>query len=206
MKQRQVHVRQAGSARHRRSLTGVLAMFGILVGTVVAIVGGTSVAPAGATNTVSLFATSPGCGTGWNNYNIPMGAVSARVILTGGGGGGKLPAQPAAGSAFLAGCAALHVVHRVKVRVRGVGRAAGLHHCKLPGVPNFLERAKRRVQAEKAVELDRAAVGAGLANRHAAALGVVVFVAVRHHHIQAIGTAALEDADQHVARLLARRC
>lgn len=88
MKQRQVHVRQAGSARHRRSLTGVLAMFGILVGTVVAIVGGTSVAPAGATNTVSLFATSPGCGTGWNNYNIPMGAVSARVILTGGGGGG----------------------------------------------------------------------------------------------------------------------
>ena len=46
MKQRQVHVRQAGSARHRRSLTGVLAMFGILVGTVVAIVGGSSLARA----------------------------------------------------------------------------------------------------------------------------------------------------------------
>ena len=60
---------------------------------------------------------------------------------------------------FTPGVRGLHVVLRVEVRARAVGRAGGVDDGELLRVPQRLERREPRVQAEEAVEIDRA-VGA----------------------------------------------
>ena len=75
------------------------------------------------------------------------GAASAAMA-------GEPARQPAVGRALHAGRAGLHVVLRVEVRARRVGRAAGVHDGQPARVPQRLERRQRRVQAEEAVEIE----------------------------------------------------
>ena len=85
------------------------------------------------------------------------------------GHGGQPPRQPAVRRALHAGRARLHVVLRVEVRARGVGRAAGVHRGEPPLVPERLERRQRRMQAEEAVEIDGAVAARRARDRDAAA-------------------------------------
>ena len=65
---------------------------------------------------------------------------------------------------FTPGVADLHVVLRVEVRARAVGRAARVHDGQRAVVPERLQRRHARMQAEEAVEIDAApslAAGSG---------------------------------------------
>src|SRR6266851_812790 len=67
-----------------------------------------------------------------------------------------------------------------------------------PGVPDRPERRERRVQAEEAVQVEgRIGHARGRAgDRDVAARGIVVGVAVRDDHAEAVHRAPLEDGDQ----------
>ena len=64
------------------------------------------------------------------------------------------PIQPAVGSAFEAGRAGLHVILRVEMRARGIGRAYRVHDRQMPRVEHRLERRERRMQSEESVQID----------------------------------------------------
>ncbi len=64
------------------------------------------------------------------------------------------PIQPAVGGAFKAGRAGLHVILRVEMRARGIGRAHGVDNRQMPRVEHRLERRERRMQSEESVEID----------------------------------------------------
>ncbi len=95
----------------------------------------------------------------------------------------------------------LHVVLRVEMRAGVVRRSARVDDGERPVVPERLERRHRRVQAEEAVEVDRRAhrVAAGTWNRNRRTQAVVVGVAVRDDHVEAVHGAALEDGDEQLA-------
>ena len=125
---------------------------------------------------------------------MPPSGGSARFIQPLGGG-------------FQPRRARFHVVLRVEVRARGVGRAGGIHDGQVPPVEQRLERRERRVQAEEAIQIDGgvfALVAAADGPRHGdgGPQIVVGLLAVRHHDVQAVGRAALENGHQD---LLARR-
>ena len=114
--------------------------------------------------------------------------------------------EPAVVRALHARRRRLHVVLRVEVRARRVGRAAGVDDRELPRVEERLERRQPRMQAEEAVEIDRRARSRpGRADRDARARLVVVALAERHDHVQSVDGAALEDRDQHPPARLRRR-
>ena len=68
----------------------------------------------------------------------------------------QIAVQPAVARALHARRAALHVVLRVEVRPRVVVRAARVDDRQLAALEERLERRHARVQAEEAVEVDRA--------------------------------------------------
>ena len=123
------------------------------------------------------------------------------------GRGGQRAVHPAAGGGLQARRAGLHVVLRVEMRARGVGRAHRFDNRQVPLVEERLQRRKRRMQAEEAIEID-GRILALVARRWPARDGdgraqiVVGLLAVRHHDVQAVGGAALENGHQD---LLARR-
>ena len=85
------------------------------------------------------------CGASATARNGVAACVLARV---------QVAIQPAVRRALHAGRGGLHVVLRVEVRARAVGRAAGVDDRELPRVPERLERREPRMQPEEAVEID----------------------------------------------------
>ena len=88
-----------------------------------------------------------------------------------------------------------------------IGRAGGLDDGQALRVVKRLERRERRVQSEKAVEVNRRARsgagfgpgGAGPGNGDGRAQAVIVGLAVRNDHVEAVNRAALKDGDQQLA-------
>ena len=107
--------------------------------------------------------------------------------------------QPAIGSRLHAGRAALHVILRVKVRARGVRRARRVNNRQVSLVIQRLERRHLRMQPKEPVQVDDLI----LLDRNRRPHGVVVRLGVRHHHVQAVAGAALED--HHQLLLVGRR-
>jgi len=71
-----------------------------------------------------------------------------------------------------------------------------MHDCELAAIPQRLERRHPRMQAKVPIEIDRAVRRAGLRDCDRRACAVIVSVAERHDHIEAVHGAALEDHDQ----------
>ena len=105
--------------------------------------------------------------------------------------------QPAVAGALHAGRCRLHVVLRVEVRARAVGRSARVDDRELPRLPERFQRLQPRVETEEAVEIERRAVArAGTSDRDARASSVVLALAERHDDAEAVDGAALKDRDQ----------
>src|SRR5205085_11518703 len=74
--------------------------------------------------------------------------------------------QPAIFGAFIAGRSRFHVVLSIEVGACGIGRAGSVNNRQVLLVPQWLERAYRRMQAKETIEIDGAqAAVAGTRNR-----------------------------------------
>src|SRR5262245_7594307 len=73
----------------------------------------------------------------------------------------------------------------------------------MAALPERLQRLQRRMQAEAAVEIDRAVLLARWLNGDRRTQLVVPLLEMRHDDVQAIGGAALKDGDQDLALGLA---
>ena len=111
-----------------------------------------------------LIATAPASPRSTRGSREPM-ATARNGDAPGRGVAWSPRASQPSGGALHAGRSRFHVVLRVEVRARGVGRAAGVDHGEPARVPQRLERRQRRVQAEEAVEVER---GLGARPRRAA--------------------------------------
>ena len=86
---------------------------------------------------------------------------------------------------------ALHQRHRLKVAAGLIRRAAGMYNSQMPLLPGLDKRRHGRVQAEKAVQVDRPPLAAspvvirpGYTQRRT---GLIIgTLAVRHNHIHSI--------------------
>jgi len=115
--------------------------------------------------------------------------------------GNEHPVHPPAGRALVVGNAGLHEILHVKMRARGIGRAAGVDHRQMLGAVERGEGVHRRVQAEESVEVDRGCVVARRRrprNRDVVAMLVIERIAMRDDHRQPVRGAALKDAHQHL--------
>ena len=134
-------------------------------------------------------------------------SATARTGESFAGGLGQRAVHPAAVGGLQPGRAGFHVVLRVEMRARGVGRAGRVDDRQVPLVEQRLERRERR-DAGRRSHPDRwphprACRGrGGPRNGDGGAQIVVRLLAVRHHDVQSVGGAALENGDQN---LLARR-
>ena len=109
----------------------------------------------------------------------------------------QIPVQPAVGRALHAGRRRLHVVLRVEMRPRAVGRSARVHDGEIARAKQRRERRQPRVEAEEAVEVDGRVAAAGRPrNRDRRPRLVVIGLAVRHDDAQAVDGSALEDGDE----------
>src|SRR5581483_3279198 len=95
---------------------------------------------------------------------------------------------------------ALHEVLRIEVRARGIGRAGGMDDRERLLLEIGRERLKRRMESEEAIEIDDAIAR----NRDRRPRRVVRLLAVRHHDVQSVDGAALEDRDENLASLRRR--
>src|SRR5262249_10027145 len=96
-----------------------------------------------------------------------------------------------------AGRGGFHEVLRVEVRPRAVGRSARMDDGELTRCPERLEGAEARVQAEEAVELERAVLAiVRPRDRDARPRRVIRRIAVRDDEVEAVDGAALENRDQ----------
>ncbi len=100
--------------------------------------------------------------------------------------------EPAVGGALHARRTALHVVLRVEVATRRVGRADGVNRGEALVVPQALERREARVQTEVPVQVHDVLRG----NGDARPLPVVQRLTVGHDHVEPVHGAALEEANQ----------
>jgi len=91
-----------------------------------------------------------------------------------------------------AGRAGFHVVLRIEVRPRGVGRSGGVHDRKMLLLPERFKGRHRRMQSEKAVEIEHGFLRDVDGRTH----GVVARFAVRHNNVESVGGSALKDHDQ----------
>ena len=97
-----------------------------------------------------------------------------------------------------------HVILRVKMRPRWIGRAHRIDNRQMLRVEHRLQRGERRVQSEEAVQIHRRGGRAiGLRNRERRAKLVVARFAERNNHVQTIHCAALENRHQNLLPALA---
>src|SRR5262249_61317493 len=109
----------------------------------------------------------------------------------------QIPIEPAVLGALDAGRRAFHVVLRVEVQPRAVGRAARVHDRQLAAIPQRLERLEPRVEAEEPVEIDRRALaGVRARDGDARPRAVVLALTERDDDVEAVHGAALEDRDE----------
>ena len=122
--------------------------------------------------------------------------LTARKGDGGSGRGWERPIQPSVG-AFKAGRAGLHVILRIEMRARGIGRAHGVDNRQMPRVEHRLERRERRVQSEESVQIDgRIGRAVRFGNGDGGPQFVIALLSEGNHHVQAVHGAALEDGDQ----------
>src|SRR6202522_2340639 len=96
-----------------------------------------------------------------------------------------------------AGRTGLHVILRVEVRTRGIGRAYGVDNRQVLRVEHGLERRQGGVQSENPVQIDGRVRGAVRLGDSAGGRQLVVTrFSEGDHHVQAIHRATLEDGDQ----------
>ncbi len=105
--------------------------------------------------------------------------------------------EPSVGRALHARRARFHVVLRIEVRARGVGRAGGVHDGKVPLVPQRLEAGKRGMQAKESIQVNDAVPRNSDAGPHL----VIGGFSVRDDDVQSVSGAALKD---HYKPLVAR--
>ena len=108
----------------------------------------------------------------------------------------QIAVQPAIARALQPRRAALHVVLRVEVRPRFVVRPARVNDRQLVALEIRVKRGHARMQAEEAVEIDRAVTLVRLRNRDRRPRAVVRLFAERDDHVEPVDGAALEDRDQ----------
>ena len=112
--------------------------------------------------------------------------------------------QPAVIGGFEARRAGFHVVLRIEVRARGIGRAGSFDNCQLLRIPERLQSPQPRMQPEVAVEIDGRSVAF---HRDAEWPSSAAARSTRRRraaqHIQAIDRPALENRDQDL--LVSRR-
>ena len=107
--------------------------------------------------------------------------------------------EPTVIGSLTAGRPGFHVVLRIEMRTRGIGRTRRVHDGEMLRGVERLERSQRRVQAEEAIEIDRGVlrIGAGRArNGDRRPHAVIARLGVRHDNVQAVGSAALENHHQ----------
>src|ERR1700722_13355344 len=93
----------------------------------------------------------------------------------------------------------LHVILRVEMRARGIGRAYGVHNGQMARVEHGLERSERGVQAEESVQIDgrvRSAIRLGYSDGRPQF--VIARFSKRDHHVQAVHCATLKNCDQNL--------
>ena len=100
--------------------------------------------------------------------------------------------EPAVLGAFDAGSAGLHVVLRVEVGARHVGRSGGVDDGEMALIVERLEGRERGMEAEESVEVEHLVLRNGDAGAH----GVVVLFAIGDDDVETVGGAALKDDDQ----------
>ena len=109
----------------------------------------------------------------------------------------KIAVEPAVPGALDAGRGRLHVILGVEVGAGRVGRTTRMNDRQVAAIPKWLERAETRVEAEEAVEIERASLsGVGAGNRDARAGAIVLGLAARDDHTKAIYRATLKDSDE----------
>ena len=92
----------------------------------------------------------------------------------------------------------LHVVLRVEMRARGIGRTRGIDNRHELPIEQRLERSKGRMQPEEPVQIDRCVRDArsGPGDRDRRPQIVVRFLPMRHDDIQSVRRPALKNRDQ----------
>src|SRR5688500_7087602 len=96
----------------------------------------------------------------------------------------------------------LHEVLRIEMRACRVRRANGVNYRQLLAAVQLVERTQCRMEAKESIEIEcPVALARRCCNRSGPAPLVVRLLTERHHHVEAVDCAALEDADE---RLLAR--
>src|SRR5580700_4213442 len=100
--------------------------------------------------------------------------------------------EPAVGGGFQAGCARFHEILRVEMRARRVGRTGGVHDRQMMLIPEWLQRGHRGMQAEETVEVEDILARDVDGGAHI----VIRPLAMRHHDVQPVGSAALKDDNQ----------
>src|SRR5438552_17234726 len=100
--------------------------------------------------------------------------------------------RPAVRGALHPGCARFHVILRVEVTARRIGRADRVNRGEAFVVPQRFERRQTRMQPEMTVEIHDIRRG----NGDARALLVILRLAVRTEHLQAVDRTALKEADE----------
>ena len=114
-------------------------------------------------------------------------------------GDAEVAIQPAVDDRLVARRRAVHEVLRIEVRTRRIGAAGGVEEAEIAALVEAQEIAEGGIQAEEAVERQLGA------RRHldGRTARVVEGIARRHHGVESVGRAALED--RHQDRIGARR-
>src|SRR5712692_8008875 len=104
--------------------------------------------------------------------------------------------HPSVGRRLHAGCAALHVVLGIEMRARWIRRTARVNERQCAVMPPRHHRIEGRMEPEMTVEVEHGAIAAATRNRNRRTRVIVVRIAVRNDHVQAVDGATQEDYDE----------
>src|ERR1700688_1772161 len=100
--------------------------------------------------------------------------------------------EPSVVCRLYAGSARLHKILRIKVRAIRIGRSRRVHDRQVTLLPQGLKGGKRRMQAKESIKIKHVSTRNADAGPH----GVILRLGMRHHNIQAVSRAPLENHDQ----------
>lgn len=109
----------------------------------------------------------------------------------------EVPVQPSVAGALHSRRRGLHVILRVEVGSGRIVRAARVNDRQIAAVPERLQWAEARIEAEESVEVECCSFTRfGTTDGDTRPRAVVLRLAVRHHHVQAVHGATLENRDE----------